>query len=47
MARRDPKQVAERYLGAFEDVVLLVLTQRGPGLDGGCIAPTVGTETHC
>lgn len=32
------------HLGAVEDIVLLVFTQHGPGLDGGSIAPTMHTE---
>ena len=33
------------YLGAVEDVVPLICTERGPGPDGGGIAPTAGTDT--
>ena len=44
-----PKQAAEateRYLGAIDEVVLLVLAERGPGLDGGRVTPTAETETR-
>lgn len=33
------------YLGAVENVVPLIRTERGPGPDGGGIAPTAGTDT--
>ena len=38
-------EATEPYLGAVEDVVTLICTQRGPGPDGGGIAPTAGTDT--